>query len=83
MTIDQKNLMTFDNGDNNNKEEEVVVATTTTAIANPHLAKLSIVILLATIAGFIISEFIQFVFHITALSLSVIAILRSHCSVCF
>src|SRR5207244_5650674 len=68
---DQKNLMTFD-GDNNSKEEEAVA---TTAIANSHLAKLSIVILLATIAGFIISEFVQFVFHITTLSLSVIAIL--------
>jgi Na+/H+ antiporter NhaD/arsenite permease-like protein len=67
---DQKNIMTFD--DDNNKEEEARVIT---AIANPRLAKLSIVILLATIAGFIISEFIQFVFHITALSLSVIAIL--------
>jgi hypothetical protein len=44
--------LTFD-GDNNNKKEGAVATTTTTAatIANPSLAKLSIVILLATIAG--------------------------------
>ena len=44
-------------------------------IVNPRLAKLSIAILLATIAGFIISETIQFAFHIASLSLSVIAML--------
>jgi Na+/H+ antiporter NhaD/arsenite permease-like protein len=69
---DQKNLMAFYG---NNKEEEEEEATTRSAIADSRLAKLSIVTLLATIAGFIISEVIQFVLHITTLSLSVIAIL--------
>jgi Na+/H+ antiporter NhaD/arsenite permease-like protein len=52
-------------------EEEVAAVT----IVNPRLAKLSIAILLATIIGFIISEVIQFAFHIAGLSLSVIAML--------
>jgi Na+/H+ antiporter NhaD/arsenite permease-like protein len=47
-------------------------------IANPRLAKISIVILLATIAGFVISDIIQFAYpHATTtnLSLSIIAML--------
>jgi Na+/H+ antiporter NhaD/arsenite permease-like protein len=41
-----------------------VAALTGATIINPHLAKLSIAIMLATFAGFIISEIIQFAFHI-------------------
>jgi Na+/H+ antiporter NhaD/arsenite permease-like protein len=43
-------------------------------IENPHLAKTSSVILLLTIAGFIISEFLHFL-HIANIGLSVIALL--------
>ncbi len=45
-------------------------------IVNPLLAKISIVVLLITIAGFILSEIMQFVFHFaTNFSLSITAIL--------
>jgi Na+/H+ antiporter NhaD/arsenite permease-like protein len=43
-------------------------------IENPHLAKTSSVILLLTIAGFIISEFLHFL-HIANIGLSVVALL--------
>jgi Na+/H+ antiporter NhaD/arsenite permease-like protein len=43
-------------------------------IENPHLAKTSSIILLLTIAGFIISEFLHFL-HIINIGLSVIALL--------
>ena len=45
-------------------------------ITNPRLAKISIIILLTTIAGFIISDLLQFAYHTKAnLSLSTIALL--------
>jgi len=47
----------------------------TNAIANPYLAKISVIILLFTVAGFIISEILQFLFHVTYFNISVIAAL--------
>jgi Na+/H+ antiporter NhaD/arsenite permease-like protein len=47
----------------------------TNAITNPYLAKISVIILLFTVAGFIISEILQFIFHVTYFNISVIAAL--------
>ena len=69
--IKEENLISHDVDDPN----EDATSLTGASIVNPRLAKLSIVILSATIAGFIISETIQFAFHIASLSLSVIAML--------
>ena len=69
--IKEENLICHDADDPN----EDATSLTGASIVNPRLAKLSIAILLATIAGFIISETIQFAFHIASLSLSVIAML--------
>jgi Na+/H+ antiporter NhaD/arsenite permease-like protein len=69
--IKEENLISHDADDPN----EDATSLTGASIVNPRLAKLSIVILSATIAGFIISETIQFAFHIASLSLSVIAML--------
>ncbi len=45
-------------------------------IANPHLAKISIAVLLLTIVGFVLSEIMQFVFHFhNNFSLSIIAMM--------
>lgn len=44
-------------------------------ITNPYLAKISVIIILLTIAGFIISEVLQFFLHTTYFSISVIAAL--------
>jgi Na+/H+ antiporter NhaD/arsenite permease-like protein len=69
--IEEENLISHADDDPNEDATSLTGAT----IVNPRLAKLSIAILLATIAGFIISETIQFAFHIASLSLSVIAML--------
>lgn len=69
----QDNLIS--DADFDNPNEYATALTGKVTIVNPHLAKLSIAILMATIGGFIISEIIQFAFHITILSLSVIAML--------
>jgi Na+/H+ antiporter NhaD/arsenite permease-like protein len=61
--------------DTSKKDVSVAAFAGGAMITNPHLAKISIVILLATIAGFIISDIIQFAFHIANLSLSIIAML--------
>jgi Na+/H+ antiporter NhaD/arsenite permease-like protein len=48
----------------------------TAEIVNPRLARISIIILLLLIVGFVISEFVQFIFHIgNNFSLSIIAML--------
>lgn len=47
----------------------------TNNITNPRLAKISINILLLTIGGFVISEILQFLFHIAYFSIGVIAVL--------
>lgn len=47
----------------------------TNAIINPHLAKISVMILLLTIAGFVISEILQFLLHVVYFSISIIAVL--------
>jgi Na+/H+ antiporter NhaD/arsenite permease-like protein len=47
----------------------------TNAITNPRLAKISVIILLFTVAGFVISEVLQFLFHVVYFSISVIAVL--------
>jgi Na+/H+ antiporter NhaD/arsenite permease-like protein len=47
----------------------------TNVITNPYLARISVIILLLTIAGFIISEILEFLFHITYYNISVIAAL--------
>ncbi len=45
-------------------------------IVNPLLAKISIAVLLATIAGFVVSELVQFIFHFANnFSLSIVAML--------
>ena len=67
----EENLIS--NADDPNEDATSLIGS---QIVNLRLAKLSIAILLATIAGFISSETIQFVFHIASLSLSVI----SYCS---
>ena len=69
------------NNNNNALEKDLAVAPLSDGqgpiITNPRLAKISIIILLTTIAGFIISDIIQFAYpHITTnLSLSIIALL--------
>jgi len=45
------------------------------AIINPHIAKISVIILLFTIAGFVISEILQFLLHVVYFSISIIAVL--------
>ncbi|HEY7081241.1 MAG TPA: SLC13 family permease [Nitrososphaeraceae archaeon] len=55
------------------KDNELVLSSNT--VINPYLAKISVIILLFTIAGFIISEILQFIFHITYFNISVIAAL--------
>jgi len=47
----------------------------TNAITNPYLAKISVIILLFTVAGFIVSEILQYIFHVTYFNISVIAAL--------
>ena len=47
----------------------------TNAITNPYLAKISVIILLFTVAGFIVSEILQYIFHVTFFNISVIAAL--------
>ena len=59
---------------NNNNDEKLL---STNAITNPHLAKISIIILLLTIGGFVISEILQFLLHIAYFSIGVIAVLGS------
>ncbi len=61
--IASKNINSFDGKD----------FSTFFIIENPHLAKSSSVILLITISGFIISEFLHF-FHIVSISMSIIAL---------
>ena len=57
-------------------ETPAVEGAAAATIVNPCLAKLSMAILLAAIVAFVISETIQFAFHIASVSLSVIAILE-------
>jgi hypothetical protein len=57
-----------------------IVEEAAATIVNPCLAKLSMAILLAAVAAFVISETIQFAFHIASVSLSVIAILEDDVS---
>jgi hypothetical protein len=68
-------IISFDNRSeraDKKEKEEVIYA----RIVNQRLAKISIAILLSTIAGFIISEFIHFAFHVSNnFSLSIIAML--------
>lgn len=77
----QENLISADDDEEFNVYASKDIGTPTeeggaaVTIVNPRLAKLSIAILLATIIGFIISEILQFAFHIAGLSLSVIAML--------
>jgi Na+/H+ antiporter NhaD/arsenite permease-like protein len=47
--------------DNGTNDEQLLL---TNAITNPRLAKISVIILLFTIAGFVISEVLQFLFHV-------------------
>ena len=47
----------------------------TNAITNPRLAKISVIILLFTISGFVISEILQFLLHVVYFSISIIAVL--------
>jgi Na+/H+ antiporter NhaD/arsenite permease-like protein len=54
------------------KESELL---STNSVTNPYLARISAIILFLTIAGFIISEILQFIFHITYFNISVIAAL--------
>jgi Na+/H+ antiporter NhaD/arsenite permease-like protein len=54
------------------KDSELLSAN---VITNPYLAKISVIILLLTIAGFIISEVLQFLFHTVYLNISGIAAL--------
>ncbi len=56
-----------------NKEEDELLSTN--VITNPYLARISVIILLLTIAGFIISEVLQFLLHTTYVNISVIAAL--------
>ena len=58
--------------DNRTNDERLLL---TNAITNPRLAKISVIILLFTIAGFVISEVLQFHFHVVYFSISVIAVL--------
>ena len=53
---------------------EAAAAADENVIVNPKLAKISIVVLSLTISGFVLSEIVQFVFHIVNnFSLSFIA----------
>ncbi|HEY7081751.1 MAG TPA: SLC13 family permease [Nitrososphaeraceae archaeon] len=56
--------------DNNNE-----LSLSTDAITNPYLAKISVIILLFTVAGFIVSEILQYIFHVIYFNISVIAAL--------
>jgi hypothetical protein len=47
--------------DNGTNDEQLLL---TNVITNPRLAKISIIILLFTIAGFVISEALQFLYHV-------------------
>jgi Na+/H+ antiporter NhaD/arsenite permease-like protein len=58
--------------DNGTNDEQLLL---TNVITNPRLAKISVIILLFTIAGFVISEVLQFLFHVVYFSISVIAVL--------
>ena len=58
--------------DNGTNDEQLLL---TNVITNPRLAKISIIILLFTIAGFVISEALQFLYHVVYFSISVIAVL--------
>jgi Na+/H+ antiporter NhaD/arsenite permease-like protein len=58
--------------DNGTNDEQLLL---TNAITNPGLAKISVIILLFTVAGFVISEALQFLFHVVYFSISVIAVL--------
>ena len=54
------------------KDDELL---STNVITNPYLARISVVILLLTMLGFIISEILQFLFHIKYFNISIIAAL--------
>lgn len=54
------------------KEDDLV---STNVITNPYLARTSVIILVLTIAGFIVSEILQYIFHVTFFNISVIAAL--------
>jgi Na+/H+ antiporter NhaD/arsenite permease-like protein len=54
------------------KEDDLV---STNVITNPCLARTSVIILVLTIAGFIVSEILQYIFHVTFFNISVIAAL--------
>ena len=54
------------------KDDELL---STNVITNPYLARISVVILLLTMLGFIISEILQFLFHIKYFNISIIALL--------
>jgi Na+/H+ antiporter NhaD/arsenite permease-like protein len=58
--------------DNGTNDERLL---STNPITNPRLAKISVIILLFTIAGFVISEILQFLLHVVYFSISVIAVL--------
>jgi len=58
--------------DNETNDEQLL---STNVITNPRLAKISVIILLFTIGGFIISELLQFLLHVVYFSISVIAVL--------
>ncbi|MGB6672484.1 MAG: hypothetical protein WBE34_08620 [Candidatus Nitrosopolaris sp.] len=58
--------------DNGTNDERLLLSN---AITNPRLAKISVIILLFTVAGFVISEVRQFLFHVVYFSISVIAVL--------
>jgi Na+/H+ antiporter NhaD/arsenite permease-like protein len=54
------------------KEDDLV---STNVITNQYLARTSVIILVLTIAGFIVSEILQYIFHVTFFNISVIAAL--------
>ena len=62
------------------KDEELL---STNVITNPYLARISVVILLLTMLGFIISEILQFLFHIKYFNISIIAVSWGHSTLCF
>jgi Na+/H+ antiporter NhaD/arsenite permease-like protein len=55
--------------------EEAASSSSKSIITNPNLARISVVILLVTIVGFIISEILQFIFHVAYFSISVVAVI--------
>jgi Na+/H+ antiporter NhaD/arsenite permease-like protein len=62
----------------NNNDSKIITNSddgllSTNLITNPHLARISVIVLVLTIVGFIISEILQFLFHVKYFSISVIA----------